>query len=585
VLCGITKVKKTYCYARTIEILTPSVYRTEPVCPIYRPCGGCQLQALSYEKQLDFKTEKVAGCFKRIGGFEVEVEAISDELASAGMKCAAISGDEKGEGTEVTAISGDEKVEGAEVTVISGDEKVEGVKETYLSAGEICTESEKSACQVQNKDEKSKVLINRTIGMEHPWNYRNKAQFPIGLDKSGNPAAGFYARRTHNVIPTKSCAIEFEGHEAILEAVLNYIKQSGETVYDEISGKGLVRHVLMRKGFSTGEIMVVLVINGKRLRNEALFVELLKAIPGIASIQLNVNREKTNVILGTECRTLWGKAYITDKIGDVSFNISALSFYQVNPVQTKVLYEKALEFAGLTGKETVWDLYCGIGTISLFLAKNAKNVYGVEIIPQAVENAKENARLNGFKNAEFFVGAAEEVYIEKKLPADVVVVDPPRKGLDSELVETICKMQPKRIVYVSCDPATLARDAAGFAAHDYKIEKIQPVDMFPGSVHVETVALLSQQKPDDRIEVEIELDELDLTSAESKATYAEIKDYVLKEYGLKVSNLYISQVKRKCGIEVGENYNLPKSEDSRQPQCPVEKEKAIRDALEYFRMI
>jgi 23S rRNA (uracil1939-C5)-methyltransferase len=436
VLCGITKVKKTYCYARTIEILTPSAYRTEPVCPIYRPCGGCQLQALSYEKQLDFKTEKVAGCFKRIGGFEVEVEAISDE--------------------------------------------------------------------------KSKVLVKRTIGMEPPWNYRNKAQFPIGLDKSGNPTAGFYARRTHNVIPTKSCAIEFEGHEAILEAVLNYIKQSGETVYNEISGKGLVRHVLMRKGFSTGEIMVVLVINGKRLRNEALFVELLKAIPGIASIQLNVNREKTNVILGTECRTLWGKAYITDKIGDVSFNISALSFYQVNPVQTKVLYEKALEFAGLTGKETVWDLYCGIGTISLFLAKNAKNVYGVEIIPQAVENAKENARLNGFKNAEFFVGAAEEVYIEKKLPADVVVVDPPRKGLDSELVETICKMQPKRIVYVSCDPATLARDAAGFAAHDYKIEKIQPVDMFPGSVHVETVVKLvniGNRKPDTHVRLSLDVED------------------------------------------------------------------------------
>ena len=419
VLAGITKVKKTYCFARTAEVLEPSEFRVEPKCPVCRPCGGCQMQNLDYKKQLEFKTKKVKACFQRVGGFK-------------------------------------------------------------------------------------NLEINNTLGMEAPWNYRNKAQFPIGLDKEGKPIAGFYAGRTHSVIPTSSCAIQFEGHEEILAKVLEYVENSGEKVYDETTHKGVVRHVLMRKGEATGEIMVVLIINGKKLRDETLFVELLKNLPGMTSIQLNINTKDTNVILGDECRVLWGKEYITDKIGDISYQISALSFYQVNPAQTKVLYETALEYAALTGNETVWDLYCGIGTISLFLAQKAKQVYGVEIVPQAVENARANAKLNKIDNAEFFVGAAEDVYIEKKLPADVVVVDPPRKGLDEELVNTIAKMGPERIVYVSCDPATLARDCRRFADNGYKVEKVQPVDMFGHSGHVETVVLLSQQKPDDVIEVEIE---------------------------------------------------------------------------------
>ena len=409
----------------------------------------------------------------------------------------------------------------------------------------------------------------------------------------------------------------------ILREILAFMKQYQISAYQEESGRGLVRHVLIRTGFTTGEIMVCLVINGKKLPHEQELIsaltelklcENMKESDGtqknadgteemheeepekqIVSISLSVNQENTNVIMGKEIRLLYGKPYITDYIGDVAFQISPLSFFQVNPVQTKKLYGTALAYADLQGKETVWDLYCGIGTISLFLAQKAKAVYGVEIVPQAIEDARKNAALNHMENATFFVGKAEEVLPDwyakhsqeesEMAHPDVIVVDPPRKGCDEKCLDTMLKMQPDRIVYVSCDSATLARDLRILVDGGYTLQKVRPVDMFPMSVHVETVVLLSQRKPDDVIEVEIELGEMDLTSAESKATYAEIKDYVLKEHGLKVSNLYISQVKRKCGIEVGENYNLPKSEDSRQPQCPEEKEKAIKDALDHFGMI
>ena len=300
--------------------------------------------------------------------------------------------------------------------------------------------------------------------------------------------------------------------------------------------------------------------------------------------------------MGKEIRCLWGQGYITDYIGNVKYRISPLSFYQVNPAQTEKLYGLALEYAGLTGNETVWDLYCGIGTISLFLAQKAKKVYGVEIVPEAIADAKNNAKINEIENAEFFVGKSEEIlpaYYEqyaKDHPgehahADVIVVDPPRKGCEENLLHTMASMQPDRIVYVSCDSATLARDVKVLGELGYEVKKVRGVDQFPMTCHVETVVLLSQQKPDDTIEIDLDLDELDATSAELKATYQEIKDYVLKEFGLKVSSLYISQVKRKCGIEVGENYNLPKSENARVPQCPKEKEDAIKAALKYFAMI
>ena len=518
----IMKAKKNYGYARLMKILTPYEDRMEtPVCPMARKCGGCQIQEMKYDRQLKFKEEKVRGNLIRIG-------EVPEELLAQTME------------------------------PIIGMEPSEG--------------------------------------QEQPFHYRNKAQFPIGTDKDGNVIAGFYAGRTHSIIPNTDCALGVEVNEEILTCILKFMEEYQIPAYDEERHKGLVRHVLIRYGFITKEIMVCLVINGNKLPHSEILTERLAAIDGMTSITLSINKEKTNVIMGNMIKPLWGQTYITDYIGDVKYQISPLSFYQVNPVQTEKLYGLALEYAGLTGNETVWDLYCGIGTISLFLAKNAKQVYGVEIVPQAIEDAKNNAKINGIQNAEFYVGKAEEVlpgyYKEyarehggETAHADVIVVDPPRKGCEESLLRTMVDMQPEKIVYVSCDSATLARDVKFLRGTGYEIQRVRAVDQFPHTVHVEAVVLLSQQKPDDTIEIDLDLDELDATSAELKATYQEIKDYVLKEFGLKVSNLYISQIKRKCGIEVGENYNLPKSENARVPQCPKEKEEAIKAALKYFAMI
>lgn len=432
------------------------------------------------------------------------------------------------------------------------------------------------------------VTVKSAIGMDEPWRYRNKAQFPVGQGRDGC-AVGFYAKRSHRIVDTDCCFLQDECNDTILAAVRDFLDEFRIPPYDEETHRGLVRHILTRIGRNSGEIMVCIVINGKRLPHGEVLVERLQKIEGMASIVLNVNKEKTNVILGRKIITLWGKDTITDSLDGVTFEISPLSFYQVNPVQTEVLYRKALELADLRGDETVLDLYCGIGTISLFFAKKAKRVFGVEIVPEAIADARKNAAQNGITNVTFAVGAAEEViprlYAEEGVTADVVVVDPPRRGCDARLLETILRIAPQKVVYVSCNPATLARDLAVLAAGGYHTQEVQPVDQFPQTVHVETVVLLSQQKPDDTIEINLDLDELDATSAELKATYQEIKNYVLKEFGLKVSNLYISQAKRKCGIEVGENYNLSKSENARVPQCPKEKEEAIKAALKYFAMI
>ena len=504
VTAKIIKAKKNYGYGRLMEVLKPSPYRVEPKCEFARQCGGCQLQALSYDQQLVFKTNKVKGHLERIGGFtDIPMEPI--------------------------------------------------------------------------------------IGMDELFHYRNKAQFPVGRNKEGKIVTGFYAGRTHNIIENRDCALGVAENKEVLDRVIAHMEKYGIEPYNEATGKGLVRHVLIRYGYFTKEVMVCLILNGNKIPKEELLVKSLCEIPGMTSITINVNKKHSNVILGEEIRLLWGQEYITDRIGDISYQISPLSFYQVNPMQTQKLYAKALEYADLHGEETVWDLYCGIGTISLFLAQKAKFVRGVEIVPAAIENAKENAKLNGLENTEFFVGKAEEVlpreYKKNGVYADVIVVDPPRKGCDETLLETMVEMNPDRIVYVSCDSATLARDLKYLCERGYELRKVCPVDQFGMTVHVETVVLLSQQKPDDTIEIDLDLDELDATSAELKATYQEIKDYVLKEFGLKVSNLYISQVKRKCGIEVGENYNLPKSENARVPQCPKEKEEAIKAALKYFAMI
>ncbi len=439
-------------------------------------------------------------------------------------------------------------------------------------------------------------VMQPIVGMEEPFHYRNKAQFPIGTDKEGHIITGFYAGRTHSIIPNTDCALGVAVNQKILEIILHFMENNHISAYDEEKHKGLVRHVLIRYGFKTDEIMVCLVINGEKLPHAEKLVDKLCKISGMTSITISVNKAKTNVIMGNEIKLLWGQTYITDYIGNVKYQISPLSFYQVNPVQTEKLYGLALDYADLNGNETVWDLYCGIGTISLFLAQNAKQVYGVEIVPQAIDDARNNAKINDITNAEFYVGKAEEVLPEyyreyqeshggETAHADVIVVDPPRKGCEESLLQTIVDMQPEKVVYVSCDSATLARDVKFLRESGYELKKITPVDQFPNTVHVETVVLLSQQKPDDTIEIDLDLDELDATSAELKATYQEIKDYVLKEFGLKVSSLYISQVKRKCGIEVGENYNLPKSENARVPQCPKEKEEAIKAALKYFAMI
>lgn len=449
----ITKLKKNYGFARLERILQESPYRVEPACPHHRRCGGCQLQALSYERQLEFKENKIRNNLIRLGGFAPE------EIDS-------------------------------------------------------CMEP--------------------IVGMENPYRYRNKAQFPVGRDKEGNIVTGFYAARTHVIISHLDCVLGVEENQEVLKRILEAMKETGTDPYEEVSGTGLIRHVLIRKGFATGELMVCLVINGKKLPRAEVFIEKLCKLKGMTSISLNFNTKKSNVILGDEGITLWGRAYITDYIGDIAYQISPRSFYQVNPVQTKKLYELALEYAGLTGRETVWDLYCGIGTISLFMAKHAKQVYGVEIIPEAIADARQNAALNNITNAEFFVGKAEEVvpefYAQEKgrkkwkngaepewgmpdgwkdegknrenlssrkisessdmLHPDVIVVDPPRKGCDGALLKTMLKMRPERIVYVSCDSATLARDLRVLCDGGYEVKRVRGVDQFGQGVHVESVILM-----------------------------------------------------------------------------------------------
>ena len=504
VAARITKCKRNYGYARVEKVVTPSSFRVEPKCRLHRQCGGCQIQAMSYERQLIYKQDKVRNHLIRIGGFSAEqVDAVMEPV----------------------------------------------------------------------------------IGMEVPWHYRNKAQYPVGYDKDGNLVTGFYAGRTHDIIANTDCALGAPENKAILEAVLEYMRENKVTAYREAEGTGLVRHVLIRTGFASGEIMVCIVINGRKLPEEGKLVEKLISLEfaekngdgmwdhcgqksdsykyedttkerdlcrSIESISISVNTEKTNVIMGREIRLLWGKDRIRDTLGGISFAISPLSFYQVNPVQTEKLYGLALDYAGLTGRETVWDLYCGIGTISLFMAKKAKQVYGVEIIPEAIEDARENAHVNQIENVQFYVGKAEEVLPafyegtaiagseesvscegtagdrtsmtdkEKRRSADeqmrhpdVIVVDPPRKGCDERCLQTMLAMQPGRIVYVSCDSATLARDLKVLCAGGYELKRVRAVDQFGHSVHVETVCLLSKLNVEHHMEVEINLDEIDLTKAES----------------------------------------------------------------------
>ena len=561
----IMKTRKNFGYAKLLEVLRPSPYRVRPRCEIAGACGGCQLQALRYDQQLLFKYKKVRSSLIRIGGFD---EALTDSV------------------------------------------------------------------------------LRPVIGMEDPYRFRNKAQFPIGM-KNGEPVAGFYAGRTHCIVPVSDCLIGAAENAVILQTILSYMKEFHVPAYDETTGQGLLRHVLIRRAVYTKQIMVCLIVNAERLPKEEILIQRLQAIPEMTGITLNTNTGRTNVIMGKKLRVLWGKGTIRDVLHvykvrenaaaassvatpagapdippaaadsagasdvpasagmgqmltaalafepageEVSFDISPLSFYQVNPAQTEKLYSIALAYAGLTGQENVWDLYCGVGTISLFLARHAKRVYGIEVIPEAIRDAKANAERNHITNAEFTAGRVEDILPDHArsmhTPVDVVVVDPPRKGLDETCIRTVLGAAPKRIVYVSCDPATLARDLKAFAEGGYRLEKVQPVDQFGHSVHIETVALLSKlSEAKNHISVKVDMDEMDLTAAESKATYQEIQEWVQEKYGFHVSHLNIAKTKRKCGIIERQNYNLPKSDESRSPETPKEKEEAIIEAFKAFQMI
>ena len=408
----ITKSKKNYAVGDMIEIIEKSPFRVERKCSeSLRQCGGCQIQELDYQKQLDVKTNEVKQVISRIGKLD-------------------------------------------------------------------------------------DVVIHDTLGMEHPFRYRNKAQFPI-QKKDNMPVIGFYKKKSHDLISTDECIIQHEVNDKIIKIIKTYIRAYNVSIYDEKTHKGLLRHVVTKVGFTTGEVMIVLVANGKKLPYLKELASVLKEnIPGFKTLVVNVNTQKTNVILGKENIVAYGDGMIRDYIGELVFEISPLSFFQVNPLQTEVLYNKALEYANLGENDTVFDIYCGIGTISLFLAQKAKKVYGIEIVEDAIKDAKRNAKINNMDNVEFYVGKAEEVvpkmYKEGKR-ANVVVVDPPRKGCDKKLLDAITNIDAKKIVYVSCDPSTLARDLAILEGNGYKTVRVQPVDMFPHTAHIETCVLLQRR--------------------------------------------------------------------------------------------
>ena len=429
------------------------------------------------------------------------------------------------------------------------------------------------------------LTVEEILGAKNPEHYRNKSQYPVGADGS----IGFFQARTHKVVPIRRCLIQTEAADRTAQAVGEWMRRYKISAYDETTGKGLVRHVCVRVN-RKGESLCCVVVNGNKVpREPELAAYVTAAVPHTVGVLLNSNTRRGNVVLGDKYRTLFGRNYLMDTLCGLEFKLSMPSFYQVNRDQAEVLYGKALEFAGLTGNETVLDLYCGIGTITLCLAKAAKRVIGAEIVPPAIRDAKENALRNHVENAEFFCGDAADIAAKLEsdgLRPDVVTVDPPRKGLAPEVIASVAAMGPEKVVYVSCDPATLGRDVKIFREFGYEAKRAAAVDMFPGTAHVETVVLLSKGKVDSKkIRVEFSLEDMDMSEFQDGATYPQIKEYVLEHTGLKVSNLYISQIKRKCGLEVGKNYNLPKSEDSRQPQCPPEKEKAIREAFKYFGMI
>ena len=431
----------------------------------------------------------------------------------------------------------------------------------------------------------SEVEVEEILGAAETRRYRNKAQYPVSPDGR----VGFYRARTHEVIDTRECLLVKPEADAAAEAVRQYMRDFRAAGYDERTRRGLLRHVYVRSN-TRGECLICLLVNGKRLPHEAELVERLRrACPKAVGIVLGENTRRDNVIFGERYRTLWGADRLEDVLCGRVFRLSVPSFYQVNREQAERLYAKAIEYTQLTGEETVLDLYCGAGTITLALAPHAKRVLGAEIVPEAIDDARENAARSGVENAEFFCGDASDVakkLAQENLRPDVITVDPPRKGLAEDVVESIARMQPERVVYVSCDSATMARDVKRFATLGYRAVRACAVDLFPRADHVETVVLLSKGEIDSKkVRVEFSLEDMDMSGFQKGATYEQIKAYVLEHTGLKVSSLYISQIKRKCGLDVGQNYNLSKKEDAKVPKCPPEKEAAIRDALKYFQMI
>ena len=471
-------------------------------CPVYKKCGGCQLQNLTYTEQLSFKQKKV------------------EKLLSKFCKA------------------------------------------------------------------------DKIIGMHTPYHYRNKVQAAFRTDKNGKIISGVYQSGTHHIVGIDECMTEDVTADKIIVAVRKMLKSFKLTTYDEDKQRGFLRHILVKRGFATNEVMLVLVTGTPVFPSKNNFVKAItKQFPEIKTVVQNINPYRTNLVLGDVQKVLYGKGYIEDILCGCKFRISPKSFYQINPVQTEVLYNKAIEFANLKGKETVLDTYCGIGTIGIVAAKHgAGEVIGVELNKDAVKDAVQNARANNLKNIRFYQGDAGEfmeAVAEESEKPDVVFMDPPRAGSDEKFLSSLIKMSPKTVVYISCNPETLSRDLAYIDKNStYKIQKIQPVDMFPHTAHIETVVLLSKGEIDSKkVRVEFSLEDMDMSGFQKGATYEQIKAYVLEHTGLKVSSLYISQIKRKCGLDVGQNYNLSKKEDAKVPKCPPEKEAAIRDALKYFQMI
>ena len=432
------------------------------------------------------------------------------------------------------------------------------------------------------------VQAESITGSDEIRRYRNKGIYAV-RDIGGCACKGFFAPRSHELVHVTSCLIQSNIADKAADAVVRFLNDNGIRAYDEKTRRGLVRHVYVRCAVNSSDAVAVIVAGGGFGAKTQKLVEFLRlACPELTGIVLNVNKSDGNTVLAGSFHTLWGRDTVRDSLGGIVYELAPQAFYQINPPQAERLYKKAVEYAEPEGK-TVLDMYCGAGTISLFLAKNAKRVIGAEIIPEAVENARENARRNGIENAEFICADAFEAaerFLREGVRPEAIVVDPPRRGMDEAAVRSLCGMAPERIVYVSCNPATLARDIKVFASCGYALSRAEAVDMFPRTVHIETVVLLSKGEIDSKkVRVEFSLENMDMSGFQKGATYPQIKEYVQERSGLKVSSLYISQVKRKCGLDVGQNYNLSKKEDAKQPQCPPEKEKAIREALQHFGMI